>query len=111
MDYRDDTLDRHAALAHWAEIAIDAVKHVEGYEFTTPTAIYYVMTEDEANDYAEDEAEHDLQGLQSRCLPFSHGQVADYWEGVRLAGRGTQIAIDTHEHEFGEWFIYKVANR
>ena len=99
---RQDIQERREALASWAEVSRDAVRHIEGYEYQTFTAIYYVMTLDEAEDFARDEAEQDLRGLESRMSPgFSPDQIAGYWDGVAVAGRATQIAIDAREHQWG----------
>ena len=108
--------ERREALAQWADVVPSAINHIEGYEFTTPSAVYYVLDNEEANTVATEEAEQDYDRLcedigNARGPATMRAAESDYWRGVGIAGRGTQIAIDTHEHSVGEWFIYKVATR
>ena len=83
--------DRAIALSEWAELPVSAVNHIEDYEFTTPTAIYFVMDEKEANEYSQDEA------MQWR--------LNEHWS------RGELIADDCREHTWDDWFIYRVGTR
>ena len=96
----DHIEDRRAALAAWAECTEAEINWVEGYEFTTPNGIFYVLDDDEATDMADEEAERDWEGLASR-LSYSkayskaglHSAQADYWSGIKAEGRGTQIHL------------------
>jgi hypothetical protein len=101
-----DILARSCALACWAEIATDDVKHVDGYEFRTPAAIYFVMDEDEANDAATEEADHRWAvGRTHIGLSHRNGPPDDYYAAT---SRGALLADDRLEHNFNdEWFIYR----
>ena len=106
--------ERRRALADWSGVAVDDIKALDdpgGYEFATQIGIYWILDSSEADDMADEAADHEWRGISSQ-LSDSPARLRaaenDYYDGMwGRGGRGAVLAVDRIERNVdGVWYIY-----